>query len=45
MNSQSLNRTPVVPARVPNTFWGPDLVSTRDLGLRESRRCFILPEL
>ena len=32
MNSQSLNRTPFVPARVPNTFWGPDLVSTRDLG-------------
>jgi ornithine carbamoyltransferase len=32
MNSPSLNRTPVIPARVPNTFWGPDLVSTRDLG-------------
>ena len=32
MNSQSLNRTPVIPARVPNTFWGPDLISTRDLG-------------
>src|SRR3981081_3023697 len=32
MSSQSLNRTPVFPARVPNTFWGPDLVSTRDLG-------------
>ena len=32
MNSQSLNRAPVIPARVPNTFWGPDLVSTRDLG-------------
>src|ERR1700730_6125345 len=32
MNSQSLNRTPFVPARVPNTFWGDDLVSTRDLG-------------
>src|SRR5580658_11093883 len=32
MNSQSLGRAPVIPARVPNTFWGPDLVSTRDLG-------------
>ena len=32
MNSQSLHRTPVTPARVPDTFWGPDLVSTRDLG-------------
>src|SRR5271167_1005440 len=32
MNSQSLNRVPVIPARVPSTFWGPDLVSTRDLG-------------
>ena len=32
MSSQPLNRTPVIPARVPNTFWGPDLVSTRDLG-------------
>jgi ornithine carbamoyltransferase len=32
MNSQSLNRTTVVPVRVPSTFWGPDLVSTRDLG-------------
>jgi ornithine carbamoyltransferase len=32
MSSQSLNRAPVLPARVPNTFWGPDLVSTRDLG-------------
>jgi len=31
MNSQSLGRAPVIPARVPNTFWGPDLVSTRDL--------------
>jgi ornithine carbamoyltransferase len=27
-----LHRTPVIPARVPCTFWGPDLVSTRDLG-------------
>ena len=33
MNSQSFNRIPVSPTRVPNTFWGPDLVSTRDLGL------------
>ncbi|HWY58932.1 MAG TPA: ornithine carbamoyltransferase [Terriglobales bacterium] len=32
MSSQSLNRAPAIPARVPNTFWGPDLVSTRDLG-------------
>ena len=32
MNSQSVGRAPVIPARVPNTFWGPDLVSTRDLG-------------
>jgi len=32
MNSQSLGRAPAIPARVPNTFWGPDLVSTRDLG-------------
>jgi ornithine carbamoyltransferase len=32
MNSQSLNRIPATPTRVPNTFWGPDLVSTRDLG-------------
>jgi ornithine carbamoyltransferase len=32
MNSQSLKRSPVVPARLPNTFWGSDLVSTRDLG-------------
>lgn len=32
MNSQSIHRTPVSPARVPHTFWGPDLVSTRDLG-------------
>jgi ornithine carbamoyltransferase len=32
MNSQSLNRAPITPAPVPNTFWGPDLVSTRDLG-------------
>lgn len=32
MKAQALNRTPVVPARVPNTFWGDDLVSTRDLG-------------
>src|SRR5579863_3629562 len=32
MNSQSLGRAPVIPARVSNTFWGPDLVSTRDLG-------------
>ena len=32
MNSQSLHRTPVTPTRVHNTFWGPDLVSTRDLG-------------
>jgi ornithine carbamoyltransferase len=32
MNSQSVGRAPVIPAGVPNTFWGPDLVSTRDLG-------------
>src|SRR5580698_4169574 len=32
MNSQSVRRAPVIPARVPNTFWGPDLVSTRDFG-------------
>jgi ornithine carbamoyltransferase len=32
MNSQSVRRAPVIPARVPTTFWGPDLVSTRDLG-------------
>src|SRR6202158_5240436 len=32
MNSQSLNRAPTIAARVPNTFWGPDRVSTRDLG-------------
>jgi ornithine carbamoyltransferase len=32
VKAQALNRTPVVPARVPNTFWGDDLVSTRDLG-------------
>jgi ornithine carbamoyltransferase len=32
MNSQSVRRAPVIPARVPNSFWGPDLVSTRDLG-------------
>ena len=32
MKAQALNRTPVVPARVPATFWGDDLVSTRDLG-------------
>lgn len=32
MKAQALNRTPVAPARVPNTFWGDDLVSTRDLG-------------
>ena len=32
MKAQALNRTPVIPARVPNTFWGDDLVSTRDLG-------------
>src|SRR5580692_1390167 len=32
MNSQLLGRAPVIPARVPNTFGGPDLVSTRDLG-------------
>jgi ornithine carbamoyltransferase len=32
VKAQALNRTPVAPARVPNTFWGDDLVSTRDLG-------------
>ena len=32
MKAQALNRTPVAPARIPNTFWGDDLVSTRDLG-------------
>ncbi len=32
MNSQSLNRIPNSPTLVPNTFWGPDLVSIRDLG-------------
>jgi ornithine carbamoyltransferase len=32
MNSQSLGRAPVIPARVPNTFWEPNLVSTRDFG-------------
>jgi ornithine carbamoyltransferase len=32
MSSQSLNRTPVMPSQVPSRFWGPDLVSTRDLG-------------
>ena len=32
MNSQSLGRAPIIPAGVPHTFWGPDLVSTRDLG-------------
>ena len=32
MNSQSLKRAPVVPTRVSGTFWGSDLVSTRDLG-------------
>ena len=32
MNSQSLKRAPVVPTRVSSTFWGSDLVSTRDLG-------------
>jgi ornithine carbamoyltransferase len=32
MSSQSLNKVATRPARVPNTFWGPDLVSTRDLG-------------
>lgn len=32
MKAQALNRAPVAPARVPNTFWGDDLVSTRDLG-------------
>jgi ornithine carbamoyltransferase len=32
MNSQPLNRASVIPARAPNPFWRPDLVSTRDLG-------------
>jgi ornithine carbamoyltransferase len=32
VKAQALNRAPVAPARVPNTFWGDDLVSTRDLG-------------
>jgi ornithine carbamoyltransferase len=32
VKAQALNRTPVIPARVPNTFWGDDFVSTRDLG-------------
>jgi ornithine carbamoyltransferase len=32
MNSQSLSRGRVSPTRIPETFWGPDLVSTRDLG-------------
>ena len=32
MKAQALNRTPIVPVRVANTFWGDDLVSTRDLG-------------
>jgi ornithine carbamoyltransferase len=32
VKAQALSRTPVVPVRVPNTFWGDDLVSTRDLG-------------
>jgi ornithine carbamoyltransferase len=32
MSSQSLNRVSASPSRVPDTFWGPDLVSTRDLG-------------
>jgi ornithine carbamoyltransferase len=32
MNSQSLNRIPANPTQAPKTFWGPDLVSTRDLG-------------
>jgi ornithine carbamoyltransferase len=32
VNSPSLKRAPATPARVSNTFWGTDLVSTRDLG-------------
>jgi ornithine carbamoyltransferase len=32
VKAQALNRTPIVPVRVANTFWGDDLVSTRDLG-------------
>jgi ornithine carbamoyltransferase len=32
VKAQALNRTPVAPVRVPSTFWGDDLVSTRDLG-------------
>jgi ornithine carbamoyltransferase len=32
VKAQALNRTPVIPARVSNTFWGDDLVSSRDLG-------------
>jgi ornithine carbamoyltransferase len=32
VNSQSLKRAPVVSTRVSSTFWGSDLVSTRDLG-------------
>ena len=32
MNSQALNTKQVLPSRLPNPFWCPDLVSTRDLG-------------
>jgi ornithine carbamoyltransferase len=32
VNSPSLKRAPVASPKVSNTFWGTDLVSTRDLG-------------
>ena len=32
MNTQLQQKAPVAPGIVPNTFWCPDLVSTRDLG-------------
>ncbi|MGA2022416.1 MAG: ornithine carbamoyltransferase [Candidatus Sulfotelmatobacter sp.] len=32
MNSHVQNRTAAAPARAPQVFWCPDLVSTRDLG-------------
>ncbi len=45
LNSPLQSRVPAVPETFPGTFWGPDLVSTRDLGAPGVQAVLHLAEL
>src|ERR1700723_2739216 len=45
LTSPLQNRAPVVPQTFPDVFWGPDLVSTRDLGPQGVQAVLHLAEL